>query len=52
LLVLAAIIGAPVSALAWGFLALVSKLQGWLFTSLPSRVGLGSRPRGGRSRCC
>jgi H+/Cl- antiporter ClcA len=44
LLVLAAIIGAPVSALAWGFLALVSKLQGWLFTSLPSRVGLGQPP--------
>ncbi|HEY2075792.1 MAG TPA: hypothetical protein VGH53_05595 [Streptosporangiaceae bacterium] len=27
LLVLAAMIGVPVSALAWGFLALVSKLQ-------------------------
>jgi chloride channel protein, CIC family len=44
LLVLAAIIGVPVSALAWGFLALVSKLQRLLFTSLPSGVGLGRPP--------
>ena len=44
LLVLAAVIGAPVSALAWGFLALVSKLQRWLFTSLPSGVGLARPP--------
>ena len=32
LLVLAAIIGVPVSAAAYFFLALVSKLQGWIFT--------------------
>jgi H+/Cl- antiporter ClcA len=44
LLVLAAIIGAPVSALAWGFLALVSKLQAWLFTSLPSALGFVQPP--------
>ena len=44
LLLLAAIIGVPVSALAWGFLALVSLLQGLLFTSLPSGVGLARPP--------
>jgi H+/Cl- antiporter ClcA len=44
LLVLAAIIGAPISAVAWGFLALVSKLQGWLFTSLPKALGFHGEP--------
>lgn len=44
LLVLAAIVGVPVSAVAWGFLALVSKLQGWIFTSLPHGLGFHSEP--------
>ena len=44
LLVLAAVIGVPVSAVAWGFLALVSKLQGWIFTSLPHALGFHSEP--------
>jgi H+/Cl- antiporter ClcA len=44
LLVLAAIIGAPVSAIAYFFLALVSKLQTWIFTDLPKGVGFGSEP--------
>ena len=44
LLVLAAIIGAPISAAAWGFLALVNKLQGWLFTSLPKALGFHGEP--------
>ena len=44
LLVLAAVIGAPVSALARGFLAMVSKLQGRLFGSLPSALGLAQVP--------
>lgn len=44
LLVLAAIIGVPISAAAWGFLALVSKLQGWLFTSLPKALGFHGEP--------
>jgi H+/Cl- antiporter ClcA len=44
LLVLAAIIGAPISAAAFGFLALVSHLQGWVFTSLPRAAGFGSEP--------
>jgi chloride channel protein, CIC family len=44
LLVVAAILGVPISALAWGYLALVSKLQHWLFTSLPSDLGFASAP--------
>ncbi|HUA30406.1 MAG TPA: chloride channel protein [Streptosporangiaceae bacterium] len=44
LLVLAAIIGAPISAAAFGFLALVSHLQGWIFISLPKAAGLGAEP--------
>jgi H+/Cl- antiporter ClcA len=44
LLVIAALIGVPISAIAWGFLALVSKLQGWIFTSLPHGLGFHSEP--------
>ena len=44
LLLLAAILGVPVSAAAFGFLALVAHLQGWVFTSLPKAVGYGSEP--------
>jgi H+/Cl- antiporter ClcA len=44
LLVLAAIFGAPVSAVAYGFLALVSKLQGWIFTDLPKGLGFHAEP--------
>src|SRR5690348_2009390 len=44
LLVLAAIIGVPVSAAAYFFLALVSKLQGWIFTDLPKGLGFHSEP--------
>ena len=44
LLVLAALIGAPISAIAYGFLALVSKLQGWIFTDLPKGLGFHAEP--------
>jgi H+/Cl- antiporter ClcA len=44
LLVLAAIIGVPISAAAYFFLALVSKLQLWIFTDLPKDVGFSSEP--------
>ena len=44
LLVLAAVIGVPISAAAFGFLALVSKLQGWIFTSLPHGLGFHQEP--------
>ena len=44
LLVLAVLIGVPVSAAAYFFLALVSKLQMWIFTDLPKDVGFHSEP--------
>ena len=44
LLVLAAIIGVPVSAAAYFFLALVSKMQGWIFTDLPTGLGFHGEP--------
>jgi H+/Cl- antiporter ClcA len=44
LLALAAIIGVPVSAAAYFFLALVSKLQEWVFADLPKDLGFHSEP--------
>ena len=44
MLVIAAIIGAPVSAAAYFFLALVSKMQGWIFTDLPKGLGFHGEP--------
>src|SRR6266700_2225037 len=44
LLVLAAVIGVPVSAAAYFFLALVSKLQEWIFTDLPKGLGFHAEP--------
>lgn len=44
LLVLAAIIGAPISAAAYFFLALVAKLQGWIFSDLPKGLGFHAEP--------
>jgi H+/Cl- antiporter ClcA len=44
LLALAALIGVPVSAAAYFFLALVSKLQTWIFTELPSGLGFHGEP--------
>jgi H+/Cl- antiporter ClcA len=44
LLVLAAVLGVPVSAAAYGFLALVSGLQEWLFSDLPRALGFNSPP--------
>ena len=44
LLVLAAIIGVPVSAAAYFFLALVSKMQVWIFTDLPKGLGFHAEP--------
>ncbi len=41
---LAAIIGVPVSAVAYFFLALVSELQRWIFTDLPRGLGLHGEP--------
>src|ERR1700690_1352523 len=44
LLGLAALLGVVVSAIAYGFLALFSKLQGWIFTSLPRGLGFHGEP--------
>jgi H+/Cl- antiporter ClcA len=44
LLVLAAVLGVPISAAAYGFLALVSGLQEWLFTDLPRALGFAGAP--------
>ena len=52
LLLVAAILGVPISAAAFGFLALVSYLQEELFTHLPHGLGFATVPRpGGRCRC-
>ena len=44
LLALAAIIGVAVSAAAYFFLALVSRLQRWVFTDLPAGLGFHGQP--------
>lgn len=44
LLVLAALMGLPVSALAYGFLELVAELQSLLFEDLPTWLGFASAP--------
>ncbi len=43
-LVLAAVLGIPISALAYGFLALVSQIQKFLFQDLPSDLFGGPTP--------
>ena len=43
-LVLAALLGAPISAVAYGFLVLVTKMQDWLFTDLPADLFSGAAP--------
>jgi H+/Cl- antiporter ClcA len=44
LLVLAALIGIPVSAVAYFFLKLVGLLQNWVFSSIPKEVGFAGTP--------
>jgi H+/Cl- antiporter ClcA len=44
LLVLAAVLGVPISAAAYGFLALISYLQKELFTHLPHGLGFTTAP--------
>ena len=44
LLVLAGLIGIPVSAVAYGYLKLVGVLQNWLFTTLPKELGFAGTP--------
>src|SRR6478736_5480874 len=47
-LILAAILGIPISAVAYGFLALVAAIQHFLFDDLPTQVTGGPVLRGGR----
>jgi H+/Cl- antiporter ClcA len=44
LLLLAALIGVPISAIAYGYLALVGHLQNWVFTSVPLWLGFHGAP--------
>lgn len=44
LLIVAAVLGLPISAVAWAFLAVVSKLQRWLYVSFPDDLGFKSAP--------
>jgi H+/Cl- antiporter ClcA len=44
LLLLAAVIGAPISAAAYFFLQLVNALQRWTYVDLPAALGLGATP--------
>jgi hypothetical protein len=44
LLVVAALLGVPISAAAYGFLALLSGLQEWVFTDLPEALGFDTAP--------
>ena len=41
---LAAILGVPVSGVAYGYLKLVALLQNWFFTQLPKQLGFGGTP--------
>jgi chloride channel protein, CIC family len=44
LLVLAALVGIGVSAIAWGFLQLVVHIDGWVYDDLPNAFGYDSTP--------
>ncbi|MFF4583797.1 chloride channel protein [Streptomyces sp. NPDC001389] len=44
LLVLAAVLGVPISAGAYGFLALVDVLQSWTYTDMPKVLGFQGTP--------
>jgi H+/Cl- antiporter ClcA len=44
LLGLAAVLGVPISAVAYGFLALVGAVQRWAFTSVPVGLGFAAPP--------
>lgn len=44
LLLAAAVLGVPISAASFGFLALLSKLQEWTYTDLPDALGFDGTP--------
>ena len=43
-LVLGALIGVPVSAVAYFFLKIIAESQNWVFTTLPTNLGMSSEP--------
>jgi len=44
LLIIAALLGVPITAAAYGFLRLTTSIQGWVYTNLPHGVGFSSPP--------
>jgi hypothetical protein len=44
LLLMSAILGAPISALAYGYLELSAVLQKWTYTQLPGQLGFDRQP--------
>ncbi|MER6301605.1 chloride channel protein [Kitasatospora sp. NPDC001539] len=44
LLIMAAVLGVPISAGAYGFLALIDELQRWTYTDLPKALGFHGTP--------
>jgi H+/Cl- antiporter ClcA len=44
LLVIAAVLGVPISAIAYGFLVLSTRMEQWLYTDLPGGLGLDPVP--------
>ncbi len=44
LIVLAGLLGVVASSIAWGFLELVTHMQGWVFDDLPDAFGYGTAP--------
>src|SRR4051812_4656960 len=44
LLVIAALLGVPISAVAYGFLVLTSSLGNWTYTGLPTALGFDGAP--------
>lgn len=44
LLIVAAILGVPISAAAYGFLQLVTSMQTWVFTDIPKALGFSGTP--------
>ncbi len=43
-LLLAGVVGIPISAIAYGFLAVVAEIQGYLFDDLPTQITGGPAP--------
>ncbi|HEU0237782.1 MAG TPA: chloride channel protein [Micromonosporaceae bacterium] len=44
LLILAAVLGVPITAAAYGFLRLTTSIQGWVYTNLPHGLGFSAQP--------